>query len=265
VSSRAQKRRRHKQFRRKKIEAEIRAYKARRRRRLAIQLGVVLGVVGAVSALVVNARTPEEPSEDAQACSTKRPERPETQTNFPQPPTLAIDQAKTYSAEMETSCGTLTITLADDTSPQTVNSFVFLAKQKFFDGLTFHRITPFAVQGGDPTGQGPGDPGYRVVEAPPPEFTYAKGVVAMAKGGDDPPGSSGSQFFIVSNAEEAARAMLNGSPESPALYAVLGTVTKGMDALDKLAAVDTYTPQTSQEKSTPRRPVYIVKVRITES
>jgi cyclophilin family peptidyl-prolyl cis-trans isomerase len=265
VSSKAQKRRRHKELRRQKVQAEIRAYKARRRRSLAIRLGIVLGVVGVVAALVVNARTPEEPETEAQACSTERPDLAETERSFPLPPTVAIDKAKTYLAEMETSCGSLTITLADDTSPQTVNSFVFLARQRFFDGLLFHRITTYAVQGGDPSGDGSGGPGYQVVEPPPPEFKYTKGVVAMAKAERDPPGSSGSQFFIVPNDREAELAGLHGLPQKPALYAVLGTVTKGMDALDKLAAVETFTPPDRNEKSTPRKPIYIVTVEITES
>jgi cyclophilin family peptidyl-prolyl cis-trans isomerase len=265
VSSRARKRQRHKQLRRQKIEAEVRAYKARRRRSLAIRLGIVLSVVGVVAALVLNARSPEEPEAEAQTCSTRRPELAETERSFPQPPTLAIDQAKTYIAEMETSCGTMTITLADDTSPQTVNSFVFLTRQRFFDGLPFHRVTTYAVQSGDPKGDGSGGPGYQVAEPPPPEFTYVKGVVAMAKAENDPPGTSGSQFFIVPDAQEAQLAGLNGIPQKPALYAVLGTVTKGMDALDKLGAVETFTPPNKREKSTPRTPIYIVKVEITES
>lgn len=260
MSTKAQRRQRHKELKRKKIEAEIRAYRARRRLRLAIYLGILVAIIGATFIGVANSRSNKKPSAASKACSTKKPDRPNVPA-FDAPPPMTIDKAKTYTVVMETSCGTVTMTLADDTSPQTVNSFVFLARQKFFDGLTFHRVTDFAVQGGDPKGSGSGDVGYKIVEPPAADFKYVKWTVAMAKSGNDPPGTSGSQFFIVPNDKGAH---LNGTPERPADYAVLGTVTKGFDAVEKLASVDTFTPQGSFEKSTPRTPIYIVKVTIRE-
>jgi cyclophilin family peptidyl-prolyl cis-trans isomerase len=260
-SSKAQRRQRHKELRRAKVQAEIRAYRARRRRRLGIWLGLLVALIGGTFVWVAVAqRSNKKPTSASGACSTKKPERSDVPA-FNEPPPMSIDTSKTYTAAMQTSCGTVTLTLADDTSPQTVNSFVFLARQKFFDGLTFHRVTDFAVQGGAPNANGTGSVGYKVAEPPAPDFKYSKGIVAMAKGDNDPAGTSGSQFFIIPN-DKAAH--LNGTPESPAQYAVLGTVTKGFDALDKLAAVETYTPQGSFEKSTPRKPIYIVRVTITE-
>lgn len=262
MSGKVQKRERQKQLKRQRIEAEIRAYKARRRRSLAIRLGIVVGLMAAVAGVAFVQRSTKPPAAVDKPCSDDKPERPEV-APIAGPPPMAIDTAQTYTAKLETSCGTLTITLADETSPQTVNSFVFLARQKFFDGLTFHRIMSFAVQGGDPQGDGTGDPGYKVVDTPPIEQKYEKGIVAMAKGGAEPSGTAGSQFFIVPDTEEGSR--LNGTPQMPAAYAVLGRVDTGLDTLAKLAAVDTFTPQTSNEKSTPRKPVYIVRVTIRES
>lgn len=262
MSGKVQKRERQKQLKRQRVEAEIRAYKARRRRSLLIRLGLVLGLIGAVAGVALAQRSGNQPTAEDKPCSEKKPERPEI-APVTGPPPMTIDPAKTYTATLETSCGTMTITLADETSPQTVNSFVFLARQQFFDGLTFHRITPFAIQGGDPQGDGTGGPGYKVVDTPPAEQKYEKGIVAMAKAGDEPAGTAGSQFFIVPDTENAAT--LNGLPSRPAQYGVLGRVATGLDTLAKLAAVETFTPQTSQEKSTPRKPVYIVKITIQES
>lgn len=261
MSGKVQKRERQKQLRRQRIEAEIRAYKARRRRSLGIRLGIVVGLLAAVAAVAYAQRSPKPVAAD-KPCSEARPARPVVPPITAAPP-MTIDPAKTYTATLETSCGTLTIKLADETSPQTVNSFVFLARQKFFDGLTFHRITAFAVQGGDPKGDGTGGPGYQVVDTPPVEQKYEEGIIAMAKAGDEPAGTSGSQFFMVPDTENAAS--LNGLPQLPAQYAVLGQVATGLDTLSKLAAVDTFTPPNSNEKSTPRKPVYIIKVTIQES
>lgn len=262
MSGKVQKRERQKQLRRQRLEAEIRAYKARRRRSLAIRLGIVLGLVAAVAGVAFAQRTTRQPQAADKPCSDEKPERPEV-APITGPPPMAIDIAKTYTAKLETTCGALTITLADETSPQTVNSFVFLARQKFFDGLTFHRITPFAIQGGDPSGDGTGGPSYKVVDTPPVEQKYERGIVAMAKAGDEPAGTAGSQFFIVPDTGNAES--LNGLPTLPAQYAVLGQVETGLDTLSKLAAVETFTPPDRNEKSTPRKPVYIVRITILES
>lgn len=143
-------------------------------------------------------------------------------------PKLTIDRRKRYTAVLKTSCGDIRIKLAAREAPKTVNSFVSLARDDFFDGLTFHRIVPgFVAQGGDPKGTGLGGPGYKVVEAPPERLTYTRGVVAMAKAGNDPPGASGSQFFIVTAPDAGL----------PPEYALLGRVEGSKEAVDRLGEV----------------------------
>jgi cyclophilin family peptidyl-prolyl cis-trans isomerase len=137
-----------------------------------------------------------------------------------------LDPNKTYRVTMKTSEGDFTITLDQKTSPKVAASFAALVRKGFFDGTIFHRIVPgFVIQGGDPTGTGTGDPGYTVVDKPPPTTKYTQGVVAMAKRGDEPAGAAGSQFFIVTKA---------GDVGLQPLYAVLGRVTGGMPVVEKI-------------------------------
>lgn len=249
--AKAQKRQRKKEQRRQKIEEEVRRYRARRRRRLAVNLAIVLAVVGTSAGVAFNAQRRSEPAAETGeqvACGGEKPPAA-TPGQFATPPTMAIDQSKTYTATIETSCGTIAIELADDAAPQTVNSFVFLARQGFFDGLIFHRVDPgFVVQGGDPEGTGGGGPGYKVTEPPPPDTRYVTGTVAMAKGGAEPAGTSGSQFFVVTG--ERGEAL-------PPEYALLGKVTSGLDVLPEIEGI----PRAGER---PRRTVYIEKITIAE-
>jgi cyclophilin family peptidyl-prolyl cis-trans isomerase len=139
---------------------------------------------------------------------------------------MAIDAQKSYVAVLETDKGVIRIKLLPDIAPQTVNSFVFLAREGYFDGVTFHRVLPgFVAQGGDPTGTGGGGPGYRL----PDEFSdrpIDKGIVAMANTGQ--PNSGGSQFFIT----YTRQASLDGG------YTVFGEVTEGMDVAESLTPRD---------------------------
>ncbi|WP_210493284.1 peptidylprolyl isomerase [Patulibacter sp. SYSU D01012] len=131
-----------------------------------------------------------------------------------------------WTVRMATNCGSFTIRLDTKRQPRTSASFVSLTKAGFFDGLTFHRISPgFVIQGGDPAGDGTGGPGYSVRETPPKDAAYTRGVVAMAKTGAEKAGTSGSQFFVVTG-EDA------GLPPD---YAIVGKVTRGMDAVDRIA------------------------------
>jgi peptidyl-prolyl cis-trans isomerase B (cyclophilin B) len=126
------------------------------------------------------------------------------------------------SANVRTSHGEFTFELDSDASPNAVASFVDLAGKGFFDGTVFHRIVPgFVIQGGDPTGTGTGGPGHSTVDPPAPGTTYEQGVVAMAKTATDPPGTAGSQFFVVT-ADDA------GLPPD---YAVIGRVSEGLDTV----------------------------------
>jgi cyclophilin family peptidyl-prolyl cis-trans isomerase len=165
-------------------------------------------------------------------------------------PSLELDGSKTYVATVATSCGDFEITLDSKRAPKTGGSFVTLANDKYFDSLIFHRVVPgFVIQGGDPEGQGTGGPGYSVVEAPPGDLVYKKGVVAMAKTAIEDPGTSGSQFFVVTG-EDAGL---------PPEYALLGTVTKGLEVVDRIGAV----PVGPDER--PLEPVVIASVTIAES
>ncbi|MGI8558472.1 MAG: peptidylprolyl isomerase [Solirubrobacteraceae bacterium] len=143
-------------------------------------------------------------------------------------PALRLSPSHTYTATLETTCGTIRLALDARTAPKTTASFVYLARRHFYDGLTFHRVVPgFVIQGGDPLGSGHGGPGYTVVERPPASTRYTQGVVAMAKTAVQPAGASGSQFFIVVGASAAL----------PPDYAVLGRVSGGADVVARIAAV----------------------------
>ncbi len=150
---------------------------------------------------------------------------------------------------MKTSEGTFAFELDVRDSPHTTASFAKLVQDGFFDGLTFHRIVPgFVIQGGDPNGDGTGGPGYTTIDVPPADASYTKGVVAMAKGGTEPPGTSGSQFFVVT----ADDALL------PPDYAILGHVTDGLDVVEKIGTLGDASEQ-------PTRRVVIEKATLSES
>jgi cyclophilin family peptidyl-prolyl cis-trans isomerase len=192
------------------------------------------------------------PAEEAAPAGCEAAEAPEAKGEGDLPkPKEKLDPAKTYVATVATNCGDFEITLDPGRSPKTGGSFKTLADDGFFDGTTFHRIVAgFVIQGGDPKGDGTGGPGFSVVEAPPSDLVYEKGVVAMAKTGAEAPGTSGSQFFVVT-AEDA---------QLPPDYALLGTVTSGQDVVDKIGVAET-DPATEQ----PIEPVVISSVKVAVS
>ena len=144
------------------------------------------------------------------------------------PPSMQIDADKTYQATMETDKGTIEIELYPEHAPKTVNNFVFLAQDGFYDGISFHRVIPnFMVQGGDPTGTGRGGPGYSFEdEVKNNPLRHEAGVLSMANAG---PNTNGSQFFIT----HAPQPHLNGR------HTVFGKVTKGQDVVDSISQGDT--------------------------
>jgi cyclophilin family peptidyl-prolyl cis-trans isomerase len=150
---------------------------------------------------------------------------------FKAAPAMAIDPKKSYMAALTTSKGNIVVALDASAAPQTVNNFVFLANQGFYDGLTFHRVVPgFVIQGGDPLGTGTGGPGYTV----PAEIKlpHVEGAIAMARLGDEQNpqrASSGSQFYIT----------LAPTPNLDGAYTAFGHVTSGMDVVKKIAIGDT--------------------------
>jgi cyclophilin family peptidyl-prolyl cis-trans isomerase len=217
---RAEKRQRKKQQRQAKIEEELRRYRSQRRRRLGF---LVIGLLLLVGGLASQTFLKKEPEKAEKKDSTAAADCPTRE------PDMAIDPAKKYQATLETSEGTVVIDLDTARAPKTVNSIVALAKCKFYDGLIFHRvIKDFVIQGGDPEGTGQGGPDYKVVEAPPADLKYVVGTVAMAKTEAEAPGTSGSQFFIVSG---------TSNPDLPAVYALLGKVASGQDVVDKIQQV----------------------------
>jgi peptidyl-prolyl cis-trans isomerase B (cyclophilin B) len=169
-------------------------------------------------------------------------------------PTHHLDPERTYGVTLDTNCGAIEIELDVKRAPKTAASFASLVHGGFYNGLTFHRIVPgFVIQGGDPNGNGTGGPGYHVVEAPPHDLQYTKGIVAMAKTGDQPSGSSGSQFFIVTSANAGL----------PAEYALVGKVVGGAETVEAISRVNSEGPDA--EDSTPRMPVVIEKATLRSS
>jgi cyclophilin family peptidyl-prolyl cis-trans isomerase len=134
----------------------------------------------------------------------------------------------------ETSCGSFTVSF-DDRAPKTAASFQYLAEEGFYDDTIFHRVVPgFVIQGGDPLGSDPqragtGGPGYHVDEKPPADLAYTEGLVAMAKSEVEPPGRSGSQFYVVTGADAGL----------PPDYALVGEVTEGMETVKAIDALGT--------------------------
>lgn len=171
---------------------------------------------------------------------------------YAQPPAMKIDAEKTYTATIETNKGTMTVELFPQDAPNTVNNFVCLADDGYFDGTPFHRIVKgFVIQGGDPTGTGMGGPGYRFDDEPIAR-DYERGTLAMANAG---PNTNGSQFFVVLDD-------LKG--KLPKNYTIFGRVTEGMDVVDAIANTPTSVGQ-SGEKSTPTESITVEKVTVSAS
>lgn len=171
-----------------------------------------------------------------------------TEKVFTEPADLGL--SGTLEAVVATSCGEVTIALDAEAAPATVNSFVFLAEQGYFDGTVSHRIVPgFVIQLGDPTATGRGGPGYRIPdELPAADFAYARGTVAMANAGPD---SGGSQFFLVLD-----------DISLPPNFSVFGTVTSGLDAMDRIAEIPTIARSAGLEPSSPTESLYIESISI---
>jgi peptidyl-prolyl cis-trans isomerase B (cyclophilin B) len=168
-------------------------------------------------------------------------------------PAQALDADATYDVVLKTSCGDITIRLDQKSSPKTAASFAGLAKAGFFDDTVFHRIVPgFVIQGGDPTATGTGGPGYSTRDVPPAGTTYKKGTVAMAKTQTEPPGTAGSQFYIVTAPDAGL----------PPEYALLGKVVKGQDVVDAIGELG---DPASGEAGTPVQPVVIERATVRKS
>ena len=167
------------------------------------------------------------------------------------PPAMTLDDSKTYSATIKTNHGDIDVELFSADVPVTVNNFVFLARDGFYKGGQFHRVIQnFMIQGGCPTGDGPGGPGSRFQDEPVSR-SYVKGILAMANAG---PNTNGSQFFIVHGADVGL----------PPNYTIFGNLTGGEDVLDAIANSPVTTGR-SGEPSTPTTPLEITDIEIQES
>lgn len=208
--------------------------------------------VGVVAAVLIS-RGGGSDNSSSSSSSTEASAGGCKQVEAPAPKSVSFKKAKQVlkkgeeaTAVVKTSCGTFNIALDTKRAPKTANSFAFLAEEGFYDELTFHRIVPeFVIQGGDPEGTGTGGPGYKVVEKPPANLAYTKGIVAMAKSSAEPPGTSGSQFFVVTGADAGL----------PPEYALVGKVSKGFSTVARIGKLGT-----PEEK--PKQTVLIEEVTI---
>jgi len=253
-------------------QAERDAQRGRRQRALAtvaIIVGVVL--VGAIGVFAfggdggdqASPSPSESPSASASpsatpiACGAKAPkDAGQTKPTFKKTPAMTIDPAKTYVATMATSCGKIVIELDAEHAPIGVNSFVFLAKKGFYDGLTFHRVVQgFVIQGGDPKGDGTGGPGYQFATETSPKVTFdSAGLIAYANSGGD---TNGSQFFITLGPTPQLDPSANQS------FTIFGHVIKGLDVVNKIGAIPgTPNPGIPGENSVPTQTIYIDSVTI---
>jgi cyclophilin family peptidyl-prolyl cis-trans isomerase len=196
------------------------------------------------------------------ACDTEAPAKAgEPKPQFAGPPPMKIDERATYTATMVTSCGTIVIELDATRAPQTVSSFVFLAKHGYFDGQYFHRIDTSidVIQGGDPTGTGQGGPGYSIRDELTGNESYAPGAVAMANAGAD---TGGSQFFIVTGPNGTN---LDDVPN----YTIFGEVVEGLRVAARIQRIPIIDPDAAAAGDLtgqrPQRAVYIEAVTITKT
>jgi peptidyl-prolyl cis-trans isomerase B (cyclophilin B) len=217
------------------------------------QRWIVLGAFAAIAVVIVGviliSRGGDDDSSTTAAASAegcKQVEAPKPKHVTLKAPKQTLKRGEEATAVVETSCGTFEIALDTERAPKTANSFAYLSEEGFYDDLTFHRIVPeFVIQGGDPEGTGTGGPGYKVVEKPPANLAYTKGTVAMAKSSAEPPGTSGSQFYVVTGADAGL----------PPEYALVGKVSEGLDVVERIGSLGT-----PSEK--PKQTVLIEKITI---
>lgn len=179
---------------------------------------------------------------------------PAAKKQYSAPPAMQIDPAKTYTATIKTSMGDIVVELFAKDAPKTVNNFVFLSREKFYDGVIFHRIIKnFMIQTGDPKGDGTGGPGYRFEDELPVKRSYDPGIVAMANAGKN---TNGSQFFICNG---TSCKNLDQMPN----YTQFGKVVAGMDVVQKLSSVEVVA-SAGGETSKPKTPPTIQTIIIDE-
>lgn len=189
--------------------------------------GIAIAAVLALSVASCGSDDSDEEGTDEASAS------PCEQVDAPQPKDVKLkapeaSEPTATDVVFTTSCGDFTVTLNAEQAPKTAASFQYLAEEGLYDGTIFHRVASgFVVQGGDPLGTGVGGPGYSIDEQPPDDLSYTEGTVAMAKTANEPPGRSGSQFFIVTAPDAGL----------PPDYAPVGEVTDGLDTVEAIEAL----------------------------
>jgi cyclophilin family peptidyl-prolyl cis-trans isomerase len=187
----------------------------------------------------------------------------EPDRNLSKPPAPAFKPDTTYTATIDTSQGKMAVNLDTTNAPKSANNFVYLAKHKFYDGLTFHRVAKdFVIQGGDPKGDGSGGPGYKLQAETPPNG-YQVGSVAWAKGGNEPPGTAGSQFFVVTSPAPAPGQGLDFLNQQPYQYGTIGNLAPDTQSLLVAQKIGSFAPANGDGK--PTKKVTIKKVTIAET
>lgn len=203
--------------------------------RLALFTSVALAVMALAASIAMGGSVQAIPA--IHTCKPASTARAHPSQNLQAPPQTVSRHAHLV-AVVETNCGQFEIQLDARQAPKIVNSFVYLSRSGFYDGLLFYRVVPdFVIQGGDPRNNGTGGPGYSVTEPPPSGFTYRLGTVAMAKTAEALPGASGSTFFIVSGKD---------GRDLPAEYAVVGQVSAGLATVKRIGALGTASERPSQ-------------------
>jgi cyclophilin family peptidyl-prolyl cis-trans isomerase len=185
----------------------------------------------------------------------------EPERSFSKPPAQTLKPDTSYTATIDTSEGKMVVALDAATAPKSVNNFVFLARKHFYDGLTFHRVAKdFVIQGGDPKGDGSGGPGYKI-QAETPANGYQPGSVAWAKGQQEPAGTAGSQFFVVTSPAPTPGQGLDALNQQPYQYGIIGNLSaNSLPVAQKIGAL---APANGDGK--PTKKVTIKKVTIAES
>lgn len=258
----------------KKHEAKEQRRRVRRRKLILTWVIAAIAAGGLITILIValtgNGKKDDSlassptPSASASASPDKCHEpKPEDlgKKSFDAAPCEIIDTSKSYTATMKTSMGTVVVKLLDDAAPKTVNNFVFLAQQKYYDGSLFHRVIPDfgtpgtdMVQGGDPVNRdGTGGPGYQFGDENPAPFAKP-GFLAMANAG---PGTNGSQFFFLDGPVDHLNAPGN-CPGPQGCHTVFGEVVSGLDVVNKIAHVE------RGEGDKPKKDVVLQSVTISE-
>lgn len=241
----APKRQRQRNSRARQAAALAARRRATRRRAIAVALFLIVLLVLGVATVVGGGSSNGAKKVAAGACPQAKP----PQRTYPAPPPMSIDAAKTYTADIKTNKGTMVAALDPTKAPNTVNNFVFLARNNYFDCLDFFRVAPgFVLQGGSPSGDTTGGPGYKFADELPQAGEYKVGSLAMANSGPD---TNGSQFFVVSGPQGVAL---------PPKYSLFGQVNQGLDVVSQIDALGTPNPP-----NTPTEPVTIESVTIKES